>query len=353
MDERKTIALNCPSCGAAIGIKEDERIVVCPHCAGKHFISGIKGTVRSIIPFALTSGEAKQVVFKYFRARVTAQDIPRQGHLKEMSPIYVPFWKVREKYAGWRFRLGINPELMSRAAEVVVPACSTGGLGFTSVHMSPDDLAAQRLYEPEITQREATVYDVTIPEENVFQLTKRRILGKTEGKASSSIFFQRIKRINTDASLTYYPFWLLKYSYKAKLYQVVVNGRRPEIVSGRFPANLAQRLTPVIAASAIGGFIATSVFYGFRMGSMPATPENFTLPLFGALFIVVAVSIFFELFRVGLSRLHYGREVRFEDSRRVDILPDYSTSLEDLRGSLRAMAREWSTPITDQLRESD
>lgn len=340
-DEIETIALGCPSCGAAIRVKERDRIVTCSHCKSEHFLSGIEGTVRSIIPFSLTQSDAKKVVLHHFRKRETAQDIPQQGQLKEVTPIYVPFWRVREGYYGWRFRPGIRPQVIKRVAEVTVPACSTGGLGFTSVRIEPEDLECQELYEPEVAQREATVHDVTIPKEDVLEITKRRVLGKTEGRGSSSIFFQRIKCISTSASLVYFPLWLVKYSYKGRYYQVVVNGRRGLLVSGRFPVNLSARLGPLIVASALGGFLATSVFSLRGMGryAEPAWP---TAHLIAGVLIIVGVIVFIQLFQAGLAALRYGREVRIEDSRRVDLLPEYTGMVEEMRSSLRDIAREFS-----------
>jgi len=347
MADANTIALNCPSCGAAIGVKENDRTVACSYCGAEHFLSGIKGTVRSIIPFSLNSADAKKVLFHHFRRRDTAQDIPQEGELKEITPIYIPFWKVREGYYGWRFRPGMRPQALKRVAQMTVPACSTGGLGFTSVRMEPDDLAEQELYQPEKAQREATVYDVTIPREDILELTKRRVLGKTEGKSSSSIFFQRMKRISTSASLVYFPFWLIKYSYRGKLYQVVVNGRRGLVVSGRFPANLAARLGPLLLASALGGFLATSIVSRVAI-RRPETLMDPTLPLIGAALVFFGLIAFIQLFQSGLSALRYGREVRIEDSRRVDSLPEYSSMLEDIRGALREYAHEWSAGYAEQ-----
>jgi hypothetical protein len=349
MAEPDTIALNCPSCGAGITVKEGDRIVTCSYCGAEQFLSGIKGTVRSIIPFSLTEFDAKKVVLHHFRKRETAQDIPQQGQLKEVTPIYVPFWRVREGFYGWRFRPAIAPQVIKRVAAVTVPACSTGGLGFTSVRMEPDDLADQNLYEPEKAQREATVYDVTIPREDILELTRNRVLGKTQGRGSSSIFFQRIKRVSTSASLVYFPFWLVKYSYKGGLYQVVVNGRRGLVVSGRFPANLSARLGPLIVACALGGFVATSIFSarGLTRGETLIDPTVYLIVAGG---IVVGVGVFIQLFQAGLAALRYGREVRIEDSRRVDTLPEYAGILEELRGSLRELAQEMVSAGTDRTR---
>jgi len=322
-------------------VKEQDRIITCSHCGAEHFLSGIKGTVRSIIPFSLTASDAKKVVHHYFRKRETAQDIPRQGRLKEITPIYVPFWKVRQGYYGWRFRPGLRPQVIKRVVEVTVPACSTGGLGFTSVRIEPEDLEEQKLYEPEVAQREATVYDVTIPKEDILELTKRRALGKTEGKGRSSIFFQRIKCISTSASLVYYPLWLVKYSYNRGLYQVLVSGRRGLLVSGRFPANLSARLGPLIAASALGGFLATSIFSRGGLTRHGGLAGPFGYLIAGSL-VICGVIIFIQLFQAGLQALRYGREVRIEDSRRVDMLPEYTGMVEEMRSSLRDMAREFA-----------
>lgn len=344
-DETKTISLGCPSCGAAIEVKEQDRIVTCSYCGAEHFLSGIDGTVRSVIPFCLTESDAKKVVIHHFRKRETAQDIPQRGQLKEVVPIYVPFWKVSQGYYGWRFRPGIRPQVIKRVAEVTVPACSTGGLGFTSVRIEPDDLEDQKLYEPETAQAEATVYDVTIPREDALELTKRRVLGKTEGRGSSSIFFQRVKCISTSASLVYYPLWLIKYSYNNRYYQVVVSGRRGMIVSGRFPSNLSARLGPIIAASALGGFLATSLFSmrGVTETSALVTPAVITA---GVIMLCGGI-VFIQLFQTGLAALRYGREVRIEDSRRVDMLPEYTGMVEEMRSSLRDIAREFAAVSED------
>ncbi len=339
MADTLTIALNCPKCGAGISIKERDRVITCSYCNAEHFLAGIRGTVRSVIPFVLTESDAKRAVLHHFRKRETAQDIPSQGQLKEVTPIYVPFWKVREGYHGWRFAPGTRPQVLKRVAEVTVPACSTGGLGFTSVHMEPDDLEEQKLYQPEVAQREAIVYDVTIPEQDVLELTKKRVLGKTEGRSSGKILLQRMKRISTSASLFYFPFWMVKYSYKGKLYQVVVNGRRELVVSGRFPANLSARLGPLIVASGLGGLLATSI-RSVRVLNEAALDVGPVLHLVAGAVVIAGVAVFIQLFQAGLAALRYGREVRIEDTRRVDALPEYTGMLEELRSSLRELAQE-------------
>jgi hypothetical protein len=346
MAETLTIALNCPKCGAGISIKERDRVVTCSYCNAEHFLAGIKGTVRSVIPFALTEGDAKKVVLYHFRKRETAQDIPLQGQLKEVTPIYVPFWRVREGYYGWRFTPGKRPQVLKRVAEVTVPACSTGGLGFTSVHMEPEDLEEQKLYQPELAQREAIVYDVTIPEQDVLELTKKRVLGKTGGRSSGKILLQRMKRISTSASLFYFPFWMVKYSYKGKLYQVVVNGRRGLVVSGRFPANLSARLAPILIASGLGGLLATSV-RSVQVLDKAGLEVGPALHLIAGMIVIAGVAVFIQLFQAGLAALRYGREVRIEDMRRVDALPEYTGMLEELRGSLRELAQE-VTAVTSE-----
>ena len=347
MADVQTIALGCPSCGAAVRVKERDRIIACSHCGSEHFLSGIRGTVRSVVPFSLTRSDAKKVVLHHFRRRETAQDIPREGQLKEVTPIYVPFWMVKQGFYGWRFRPGIRPQVIKRVAEVTVPACSTGGLGFTSVRIEPDDLRDQKLYEPEVAQREAIVHDVTIPKEDALEITRRRVLGKTEGKGSSSILFQRVKCISTSASLVYFPLWLVKYTYKGRYYQVVVNGRRGLVVSGRFPADLSARLGPLIVASALGGFLATSVFSLRGMGRYVETAWPTAHLVFGVLIVVGAI-VFIQLFQAGLAALRSGREVRIEDTRRVDMLPEYTGMVEEMRSSLRDMAREF-TELSEDL----
>ena len=52
--------------------------------------------------------------------------------------------------------------------------------------------------------------------------------------------------------------------------------------------------------------------------------------------------VFIQLFQTGLAALRYGREVRIEDSRRVDMLPEYTGMVEEMRSSLRDMAREFA-----------
>jgi hypothetical protein len=71
----------------------------------------------------------------------------------------------------------------------------------------------------------------------------------------------------------------------------------------------------------------------------PAWP---TAHLIAGTLIIVGVIVFIQLFQAGLAALRYGREVRIEDSRRVDLLPEYTGMVEEMRSSLRDIAQELS-----------
>jgi hypothetical protein len=330
MREPFSIALNCPSCGAATTAKEGDRIISCAHCGSRHVLAAIKGAIRYVVPFSVSRDDAKNAVLRYFKMKITARDMIRQGYLRDVTPLYIPFWRISEKYLGWLMERRRHPQILRRGTVFNLPACSVKGLGFSSLTIGERDLKETRLFQPEEAQREAIVYDVTIPSENVLKLTRTSDRGEVQFVTPSTL--KRTKRISVSLFPVYLPFWLVKYSYRGRFYQAMIDGRRERIISARFPANLWTRLAPMVGVFALISLLVTTIVPMLADILAEKEPNEIQLVILCLAVWTLAYLSFMVFFWSSntYALLRYGREVRIEDSRRIDLLPGSRGQWTDL-----------------------
>ena len=60
-------------------------------------------------------------------------------------------------------------------------------------------------------------------------------------------------------ALVYYPMWVLRYLYRGRSFQVVVDAHSGEVLYGKAPGNTLYRAAVLIAGMAAGAFISVDV----------------------------------------------------------------------------------------------
>ena len=96
-----TVGLNCPACGGAITIAEGESVVNCQYCGSTLYAEGDKGVLTIAFKNKLDERTAIGAAQAWWGKGFKARDLKRTGAITECYPIYIPFWDIRTRVAGW------------------------------------------------------------------------------------------------------------------------------------------------------------------------------------------------------------------------------------------------------------
>jgi hypothetical protein len=69
----------------------------------------------------------------------------------------------------------------------------------------------------------------------------------------AQIFVRAVRR---RYALVYHPLWVLRYAFRGRVFQVVVDGYSGEILYGKAPGNTLYRAAALVLGMAVGAFLA-------------------------------------------------------------------------------------------------
>ncbi|MFN2152621.1 MAG: hypothetical protein ACK2T5_13545 [Anaerolineales bacterium] len=270
MSEKDSLhGLNCPKCGGMIPIPEGQSIVKCAFCDQRSFVRGERGLRRFQVAQRIDREQASAGLRKFLTGhRAIASEVAKSAKLTEIFVAYLPFWAVWAKALGWVFgekRVGSGDNKRYEPREIEVAkevhwnraACDVGEFGvdslpLTSQQMEPFDPEKLHthgmVFEPVGSQSEAQA-----TAESEFQVEIRSQANLDRVAQVFSWLAQR--RFN----LVYYPLWVLRYLYKGRAFQVVVDGYTGEVLYGKAPGSTFYRALVLVGGMILGSFLAVDV----------------------------------------------------------------------------------------------
>ena len=101
MSGQLSVGLNCPSCGGAISVSEGESSLNCRYCGSTLYIEGDNGVNTVAFKNKLDRDAAIKATKAWWRKGFKARDLKTAGTITEVYPIYLPFWSIGTRVAGW------------------------------------------------------------------------------------------------------------------------------------------------------------------------------------------------------------------------------------------------------------
>jgi len=138
-------------------------------------------------------------------------------------------------------------------------------------------------------------------------------------------------------SIVYYPLWVVRYRFKERSYQVVVDGVQNRTLYGKAPGNLLFRAGMLVAGMAVGNFLLVhgTLFALQVMSEMSSGDED----SFWFLLIPPAVGAMACFF--GYRKFRYGEEVE-----------NIHSSAKKAASSKGGTGTRWLPSSTDEMIES-
>ncbi|NLK25616.1 MAG: hypothetical protein GX307_03450 [Euryarchaeota archaeon] len=297
-----SVGLNCPTCGGAITVMDGDRSINCRYCGSTLYVEGDQGVSTIAFKNNITRDVATNAVKEWWKKGFKARDLRHVGTITEIYPIYLPFWSIGTRVAGWvcgyeertytdskghtRTEREYKEEMVLQDVTFSEIACDPGDLGLRSMNnfdgkASFEDLDMIPTFESTTSRDDAVEH--------------ARFDSMARGRASTNIpniTFERLHVLVRKMSMIYYPVWVIRYDYQQRMYICTVDGVTGQVLSGRAPGDPLFQSLAVTAGTSVGGIAAA--------GGIIALAEFGTeLGIAGIIFGILALGATYWFFRHG------------------------------------------------------
>ncbi|MBI0584109.1 MAG: hypothetical protein ISF22_07765 [Methanomassiliicoccus sp.] len=297
-----TVGLNCPSCGGAITIVEGESVVNCTYCGSTLYVEGDKGVLTIAFKNKMSESTAINAAQAWWRKGLKARDLRKTGAVTEVYPIYLPFWSIGTRVAGWvcgyeeRTRSDskghttneriYKEEMVLMDLSYSEIACDPGDLGLRSLRnfsgeSSFEDLDMIPTFESTTSRDDANAH--------------ARDDAISRGRSAAHVphvTFENLHTLIKKTSIIYYPVWVVRYNYHDRMYILTVDGVTGQVLSGRAPGDPLFQSLAVTAGTSIGGLVAAG-------GVLVTIAAESEVGIAGVIFGVILLAATYYFFRHG------------------------------------------------------
>jgi hypothetical protein len=192
----------------------------------------------------------------------------RQAKLNEAFLVYLPFWTVWARVGAWVFgekKVGSGDDARYEPREMRVvqdmvwngAACDVGEFGVGQVSMVESGLEP---FDPEKLHNAGMVFEPVGAFSEARQQAEEQFQAQVEKKAGLDRLAQVFTRlVRRRYALVYHPLWVLRYLFRGRAFQVVVDGYSGEVLYGKAPGNTLYRAAALVLGMAAGAFLAIDV----------------------------------------------------------------------------------------------
>ena len=276
-----SVGLSCPACGGAVNVEEGESVLNCQYCNSTLFIEGDQGVQTIAFRNKVTKEAAVAASQAWWRSGLKARDLKRTGIMKEVYPIYIPFWSTMARVAGWvcgyEERRHSDSKGNTRVERIPKEVMVLSDYRYSKIACDPGDLGIKSL-KNFVGERSFADFEM-IP---TFETTssrddaakEARMRAEEWGRAQANVphvTFERLYVIPRNMSIIYYPIWIVRYSYLDRMYLNTVDGMTGKVLSGRAPGDPLYQSLAITAGSAVGGIASGA---GLLITALAGAGEN-------------------------------------------------------------------------------
>jgi hypothetical protein len=313
-----THGISCPNCGGMVPIPEGERIVCCPYCDLRSMVRGERGIQRYQIAPRVTREQATQALRTFLKShRAIAGDTTSKSSLAEVFLAYIPFWTGWSRVLSWVFgqkQVGSGDHKHYEAREVKVvqdltwngAACDVGEFGVESVPLTNQKLDP---FDADSLHDSGMVFEPVGSTSDARQAAANEFQSIVQRSASLDRVSQTFTRfVRQRFGLVYYPLRVLRYLYKGRSFQVVVDGHSGQTLYGKAPGSTFFRAATLIGGMAAGAFVSIDVSVLLGYLALQSSSDD-SGGIFGA--ALAAFVIGFGLMFAAYRKFRYGEQFEY------------------------------------------
>jgi hypothetical protein len=320
-----------------VPIPEGQVIVRCPYCDLRSMVRGERGVQRYQVPLRLGRDQAIQALQRFLGSSMAiARDAGRQAQVEEVFIAHLPFWAEWARVLSWVFgekRVGSGDNKRYEPREVSAiqemswngAACDVGEFGVAAISLEGRTLEP---FDPESLHASGLVFEPVGSISDAHQAAEKSFERKVHRAANleriSQIF---VRAIGQHMGIVYYPLWILRYRYRGRTFQVVVDGFSGQILYGKAPGSVFYRAAVLVVGMAGGALIG--VDGGALAGYLALRSGSDEGEFFGAL-ALGALAVGFGLMFLAYRQFRYGEHYEFRQSGPAEGLSTIFNNLDQL-----------------------
>ena len=226
-----------------------------------------------------------------------ARDLGRAAKIEELLLISLPFWRVEATVAGWLFGRVRKDKDSTKPDEHLVfesmhwndAAVDVTEFGVHRVLVAREDLLP---LDSQALHAEAMVFEPSESRTEALEEARDHFVYRSRNAAGqTSTSYENIQLLRPDFALVYYPVWLARYSYRNRVYQVVVDGVSGKVMYGKAPGNILYRAAALVTGLAVGNLVLVN---GTILAGLAASDSDDSIAI---LLLPIAIGILLALGR--------------------------------------------------------
>jgi hypothetical protein len=355
MSDQLVHGLSCPRCGGMVAVPEGQAIVICPYCDQRSLVaaqsgSGEQDSERGVrryqAPLRTTRDQAEAAFRSFVSGKYqVARDCARTAALSEVFLVHLPFWGVWGRGVAWAFGQdqvgpGDNKRYEPREKKVVkemnynCPACEVGEFGVRQISLEGCPLEP---FDPAGLHRSGMVFEPVGSSQTVLEAARETFMETVREAINLDRTEQVFARLTRPRmGLVYYPLWMLRYHYRGRAFQVVVDGFNGQVLYGKAPGSVGYRAGALVGGMALGAVMTVDVPVLVLMISDEDAPLMIAgAALLGGLGILYAA---YRIFRFG-EHYEYHRFGRPKGSTLPGMPSQLPGSLKDVEKLARSLEK--------------
>lgn len=280
MEEKVEVikGLMCPGCGGAVELREGNNVLKCGYCDTSLLVMGDEGVIQYHVKNKVPQNDAKTSVRNWFEKFDKDRKLKAEAEFTEIFLIHIPFWRSLGYVCGWIFgnkvyhdthrdnKGNLRTTTRKEPVERMVmreyvwnkAACDVSEFGVEEVdnsgisgNLAPFDLSD--------VEKQGMIFEPTFSRTDANAESEKWMLDQAKRSADvDEVMFQKLHAIGKRISVVYYPLWIIRYKFKERNYQVVVDGLSNRLLYGRAPGSTLFRVSMFIGSLMLGNLLLTS-----------------------------------------------------------------------------------------------
>jgi hypothetical protein len=312
----------------------------------RSLVRGDRAVRRYQVSARITQDQALAALSGFFGKMSVARDARTKSQVTEAFLVHLPFWTLWARALGWAFgqkRVGsgksshYEPREVRLASDMVWAgaACDVAEFGVTNVELTNQTVEP---FDSEHLHASGMVFEPTgsvAEAEEAAQATFDETARSMAGLDRLNQLWMRY--VNRRFGLVYYPLWALRYSYRNRSFQVVVDAFTGKVLYGKAPGSTLFRAGALSLGMALGAFLIVDVpvlFLRLIGNSNNNSSASCFIPLAAILGGIAAMSFAYRSFRYGeqveVNSFKPGRGKTKGDSSTSSTVKSIAKSLEFL-----------------------
>ena len=268
--------LTCPNCGGTLDIASGLRVVFCDYCRTPLLVANELGVRRFAVEPLIGADRARTVARDWLSKGMRKDPKLRtQARIGEAFLCFLPFFRVQADCLG----VALGTELRQRtvgtgknrrvetyevdverkvvkAHDRTYPAVDVSEWGIQRVDLVGDPLVP---FDASLLSRLGMVFEPTGSEQSVFDAALLKFQAATNPAAGlKKVRFKFLETVRERLSVIYYPIWVVRYRFRQRAYQILVDAEDGSLAYGKAPGNDFFRAAMLVLAEAAAAFLATT-----------------------------------------------------------------------------------------------